>query len=54
VLGVLIALIVFLGVYPKPFLERVEPSVDRLIEHVEARTGERIPVPETPELADEP
>ena len=50
-LGVLIGLIVFLGVYPKPFLERVEPSVDRLIEHVEARTGEQIPVPETPELA---
>ena len=43
VLGVLIGLIVFLGVYPKPFLERVEPSVDRLIEHVEARTGEQHP-----------
>ena len=23
------ALIVFLGVYPKPVLERIEPSVDR-------------------------
>jgi NADH-quinone oxidoreductase subunit M len=31
----LIALIVFLGVYPKPVLERVEPSVQRLLAHVE-------------------
>ena len=51
VLGVLIGLIVFLGVYPKPLLERVEPSVDRLVEHVEARTGESIPRPE-PELVE--
>jgi NADH-quinone oxidoreductase subunit M len=31
----LIGLIVFLGVYPKPMLERIEPSVDRLIAHIE-------------------
>ena len=31
----LLALIVFLGVYPKPVLDRMEPSVDRLIDHVE-------------------
>jgi NADH-quinone oxidoreductase subunit M len=31
----LLGLIVFLGVYPKPVLERMEPSVDLLIEHVE-------------------
>ena len=31
----LIALIVFLGVYPKPVLERIEPSVKRLLVHVE-------------------
>jgi NADH-quinone oxidoreductase subunit M len=31
----IIGLIVFLGVYPKPVLERIEPSVDRLIAHVE-------------------
>ena len=31
----LMVLIVFLGVYPKPVLERIEPSVDVLIEHVE-------------------
>ena len=32
----LLALIVFLGVYPKPMLERIEPSVDALIAHIEA------------------
>jgi NADH-quinone oxidoreductase subunit M len=31
----LVGLIVFLGVYPKPVLDRIEPSVDRLVEHVE-------------------
>jgi NADH-quinone oxidoreductase subunit M len=31
----LIALMVFLGVYPKPVLDRVEPSVRALVEHVE-------------------
>jgi len=31
-------LIVFLGVYPKPVLERIEPSVAALVEHVEATT----------------
>ena len=31
----LVGLIVFLGVYPKPVLDRIEPSVDRLVAHVE-------------------
>ena len=31
----LLGLIVFLGVYPKPVLDRIEPSVDALIDHVE-------------------
>jgi NADH-quinone oxidoreductase subunit M len=35
VLAPLVALIVFIGVYPKPMLERIEPSVERLIVHVE-------------------
>jgi NADH-quinone oxidoreductase subunit M len=35
VLAPLLAAIVFLGVYPKPVLERIEPSVDRLIQHVD-------------------
>ena len=37
--GVFIAIILFTGLYPKPMLERIEPSVDRLIEHVQERTG---------------
>ena len=36
VMAPLIGLIVFLGVYPKPVLERVEPSVKALVAHVEA------------------
>ena len=31
----MIALIVFLGVYPKPMLERIEPSVEALIAHID-------------------
>jgi NADH-quinone oxidoreductase subunit M len=31
----MLVLIVFLGVYPKPMLERIEPSVDALISHME-------------------
>ena len=34
-LAPLVGLIVFLGVYPKPVLERIEPSVVALVEHVE-------------------
>ena len=30
----LIALIVFLGIYPKPVLDRIEPSVDRVLVHI--------------------
>ena len=37
-MAVFVALIVFTGLYPKPMLERVEPAVDRLIEHVESRS----------------
>jgi NADH-quinone oxidoreductase subunit M len=39
----LVVLIVFMGVYPKPILDRINPSVDRLLTHVEQRTGERQP-----------
>ena len=39
-----IAVIVFAGVYPKPMLERIEPSVDALITHVEERTDYEQPV----------
>jgi NADH-quinone oxidoreductase subunit M len=34
-----IGLIVFCGVYPKPMLDRIEPSVDALIAHVSEKTG---------------
>src|SRR4029077_14982137 len=34
----LVAMIVFLGVYPRPVLDRIQPSVDRLISHVEQAT----------------
>jgi NADH-quinone oxidoreductase subunit M len=45
VLAPLVGLIVFLGVYPTPLLERVEPSVEALIDHVEARTDYVAPEP---------
>jgi len=34
-----IGVIVFTGVYPKPMLDRIQPSVDRLVAHVEERAG---------------
>jgi NADH-quinone oxidoreductase subunit M len=34
-----IAAIVFTGVYPKPMLDRIEPSVKVLVAHVEERSG---------------
>ena len=37
VLAPLVVLIVLLGVYPKAALDRIEPSVERLVEHVEER-----------------
>ncbi len=38
VMAPLLGLIVFLGVYPKPVLERIEPSVAALVSHIEATT----------------
>lgn len=38
VMAPLLALIIFLGVYPKPVLERIEPAVDRLVGHIEAHS----------------
>ena len=43
VMAPLLVAIVFLGVYPKPVLERIEPSVDRLVAHLEAHTDFRQP-----------
>jgi NADH-quinone oxidoreductase subunit M len=39
VVAPLIILIVFLGIYPKPVLDRIDPSVNQLIAHVESSTG---------------
>jgi NADH-quinone oxidoreductase subunit M len=36
----LLALIIFMGVYPKPVLDRIEPAVDELIAHIEARVDD--------------
>ncbi len=53
----LIALIVFMGIYPKPVLERMEPSVEELIDHIEAEvedfTAPTNEVLVAPEPADE-
>ena len=35
----LVVLIVFLGVYPQPVLDRINPSVERLLEHVDQRSA---------------
>ena len=43
VMAPLIILIVFLGVYPKPVLDRINPSVNQLIAHVESATGHAQP-----------
>jgi hypothetical protein len=34
----MIGLIIVMGVYPKPFLDRIEPSVTRLVHHVETNS----------------
>ena len=39
----LLFLIVFMGVYPKPFLDRIDPSVKALIAHIEGKTSVREP-----------
>jgi NADH-quinone oxidoreductase subunit M len=43
-----IGLIVFCGVYPKPLLDRIEPSVKALITHVSEKTGYTEPLIPTP------
>jgi NADH-quinone oxidoreductase subunit M len=43
-----VGLIVFCGVYPKPMLDRIEPSVKALIAHVSDKTGYVEPLIPTP------
>jgi len=52
VMAPLVALIVFLGIYPQPVLERMQPSVDRLIEHVDANSDFTPPAVETQEAGE--
>lgn len=40
---VFISIIGFTGLYPKPMLSRIEPSVDKLIEHVEKNSDYKAP-----------
>ncbi len=50
----LLVLIVGMGVYPKPVLDRMEPAVDELIAHIEANVdGFDEPEPEAPDEHDE-
>ena len=39
----LVALILFLGVYPKPALDRIEPAVAEVLERIEAVTEHEVP-----------
>jgi NADH:ubiquinone oxidoreductase subunit 4 (subunit M) len=53
VLAPLLGLILFLGIYPKPVLERMEPAVERLVDHVEENSDFREPdTPEPHEVAE--
>jgi NADH-quinone oxidoreductase subunit M len=51
VLAPLVVLIVFLGVWPKPVLDRITPSVDALVAHVEQAGGARAPAAAQPPTA---
>jgi NADH-quinone oxidoreductase subunit M len=44
VLVPIVIAIVFLGIYPKPVLDRINPSVDRLVARVELAGGTSAPV----------
>jgi len=43
VLAPLVVLMIWMGVYPKPFLERMEPSVERIIQFVEQKRAYSAP-----------
>jgi NADH-quinone oxidoreductase subunit M len=50
----LLAGIFFLGVYPKPVLDRIEPAVDRLIQHVDDHSDfQQPPAPSEKIVADQ-
>ncbi len=39
ILAPILALIVFMGIYPQPFLNRMQPSVERMINKVKHKTA---------------
>ncbi len=39
----MVALIIFLGVYPKPALDRIEPTVESILDRIEATTSYDVP-----------
>ncbi len=48
-----IGLILFGGLYPKPMLDRIQPSVDKLLTHVEQHSDFKVPVPAEPVVSNE-
>ena len=48
-----IAAIVFVGVYPKPMVDRIQPSVDSLITHVQEKGNWTPPEPVVVEVPTE-
>ncbi len=48
-----LALIVFTGVFPKPMLNRIEPSVNKLLDHVEQNSDWQQPEPLEPVISEE-
>ncbi|MEI8239994.1 MAG: NADH-quinone oxidoreductase subunit M [Actinomycetota bacterium] len=46
-----IGLIVFCGLYPKPMLDRIQPSVDKLLQHVSQHSDFKIPAPAEPVIS---
>ena len=51
VMAPLLVAIIFLGVYPRPVLERIEPAVARLVDHVDEHSDFRQPKPTSPVAA---
>ena len=54
VMAPLLGIIVFCGVYPKPMLDRIQPSVQQLITHISDKTGYVEPQPVAPAEASGP
>ena len=52
ILAPFVAGILFLGIYPKPLLDRIEPAVDVLIAHIEDHSDYERPSPASPVVVD--